>query len=585
MSSNPRILPTPAARDLPTYTILVDGTALAGSVQVLGVLVQKEAFHIPSAWITLRDGNAAAADFPLSNTDQFVPGKTVEIRAGYHSQEKTVFKGIVVRHGVEARSSGSTRLQVVCKDAFVKTTLVPRRKYFTEKKDSEAAEEIVQAYSGLQIDAPATAVKHPELIQYDATDWDFIACRAEANGRLVLVDDGKMTLAVPDFDQEPVLELQFGATLLEFEAEMDARDQIGSLKTNTWNYTDQAIADADAAEPTFAEQGNLDADDVAGALGAEALWQHGGKLAQEELQAWADAALLKRRMAKIRGRARFNGNADVKPGALLDLAGVGERFNGKAFVTGVSHRLQDGSWITDVQFGLSPRWFVQEFETGQPAAGGLLPAISGLQIGIVTGLEGDKDSEERILVRLPVIDPAAEGARARVLSLDAGDKRGFYFRPEIGDEVVVGFLNNDPRQAVVLGSLHSSAKPIPGIFTTQDTNHLKGYVSRSEMAMMFDDEKKIFSLKTPAGNKLVMDEDQKSLTIEDQNGNKIVLDADGIRIESSKDLVMKAAGDVKIEGVNIEAKASAQLKASGSGGVEVSSSATAVLKGSIVQIN
>jgi hypothetical protein len=40
-----------------------------------------------------------------------------------------------------------------------------------------------------------------------------------------------------------------------------------------------------------------------------------------------------------------------------------------------------------------------------------------------------------------------------------------------------------------------------------------------------------------------------------------------------------------MEGVNITVSADAQFKAEGSAGVEVSSSANAVLKGAIVQIN
>ena len=46
-------------------------------------------------------------------------------------------------------------------------------------------------------------------------------------------------------------------------------------------------------------------------------------------------------------------------------------------------------------------------------------------------------------------------------TLDAGKERGTFFRPEIGDEVVVGFLNDDPRHPVILGMCHSSAKPAP----------------------------------------------------------------------------------------------------------------------------
>ena len=49
--------------------------------------------------------------------------------------------------------------------------------------------------------------------------------------------------------------------------------------------------------------------------------------------------------------------------------------------------------------------------------------------------------------------------------------------------------------------------------------------------------------------------------------------------------VIKASGDVNIEGVNVTNSANAQFKAEGSAGAEVSTGATAVLKGSIVQIN
>jgi len=64
-----------------------------------------------------------------------------------------------------------------------------------------------------------------------------------------------------------------------------------------------------------------------------------------------------------------------------------------------------------------------------------------------------------------------------------------------------------------------------------------------------------------------------------------VLDSNGIMLESASDIVLKAPGDVIIEGTNAEIKASASFKAEGGSGAEVSTSGQAVLKGSIVQIN
>ena len=155
--------------------------------------------------------------------------------------------------------------------------------------------------------------------------------------------------------------------------------------------------------------------------------------------------------------------------------------------------------------------------------------------------------------------------------------------PEIDDEVLIGYLNDDPRNPVVLGMLHSSAKPAP--LTASDDNHEKGIITRDELKVLFNDDLKSLELSTPKGNKALLSEDEGGISVEDENGNKITLSSDGIVIESVKDLVLKATGDVKIEGVNIEAAAQAEFKAEGSAGAELSTSAIAVLKGSLVQIN
>ena len=78
---------------------------------------------------------------------------------------------------------------------------------------------------------------------------------------------------------------------------------------------------------------------------------------------------------------------------------------------------------------------------------------------------------------------------------------------------------------------------------------------------------------------------QGIIKIEDENSNIITIDSNGIKMESAGNIELKASGDVKIAGTNVSIKASAQFKAEGSAGVEMSSGATAILKGSIVQIN
>ena len=280
---------------------------------------------------------------------------------------------------------------------------------------------------------------------------------------------------------------------------------------------------------------------------------------------------------------QYRTSSDIKPGMTVALRGLGARFNGKAYVTAIRHEISSGTWFTHAQFGLNPTFFHEKPDISAPPAGGLLPAVSGLQIGIVTQLKEDPDGEDRILVKMPLISNADKGIWARVATLDAGKERGTFFRPEIGDEVILGFVNDDPRDAVVLGMLHSSKNAAP--VKAKDENHIKGLVTRSKMKVMFDDEKKIITIETPAGNKVVISEDDKSITTKDQNGNESKMSDEGISVKSPKDIKIEATGDVSIKGKNVKVEAQMNFEAKGSVGAKLEGGAQAVVKGGTVMIN
>ena len=199
----------------------------------------------------------------------------------------------------------------------------------------------------------------------------------------------------------------------------------------------------------------------------------------------------------------------------------------------------------------------------------------------MAALEGDPQGEERIQVNLMGDESAP--IWARVALPYAGDGRGLVFLPEIGDEVLVGFMDGNPSEAVVVGALHASGAASPT--SKSDDNNIKGIVTREGIKLEFDEEKKHVVVETPGGNRITVSDDEGGILLEDQNGNKVTLGSDGIALDSAKDVSIKAKGDVKIEGTNIEASAKAQLTVKGSGSAEISSSGNTVVKGSIVQIN
>ena len=579
-----RAIPTSRPTTVLTTLIKVNGIDMPEKYKTEAIAITHEVNRIPTAKLVIIDGTASGEKFEASNDIMFVPGSEVEIKAGYQSDNHLLFQGIIIKHNIKVRSNGSSVMVIECRDKTIKMTIGKKNKYFSEVKDSEAIEEIVSSYSGLSIDAQATDVTQKQLVQYDCTDWDFMLSRADVNQRLCIVDNGKINIKTPDLTPSPVLTLVYGASILELDLEIDARLQQTQVTTFAWNSDDQEVAEQLMDNPNISVAGNITADELAAATAPSAYeLKHGGELPEQELEAWGNSLWIKRQLAKVRGKVNFKGTHEVKTGNIIELQGVGNRFTGKLFVSGVQHQISAGDWQTVTQVGLNPDWFTDLYDVSSKPASGLLPAINGLHTGIVTQLENDPDAKNRIKVFLPIIHKGEEGIWTRVATLDAGKERGSFFLPEIGDEVIVGFINDDPRNAVLLGMVNSSAKPAPVKAT--DTNHIKGFVTRSKIKMLFDDENKSYTLETPGGKKLVLDDNANEIRIEDNNGNKLVMDSNGIKIESNGKIEMKAAMDFNTEGMNLTSKANASFKASGTTSAELSSGVNTVIKGTMVQIN
>ncbi|WP_161887917.1 type VI secretion system tip protein VgrG [Pontibacter russatus] len=587
------LIPNPSRHDVVSFTILVNGTVINPAYEVLALSVTKEINRVPFASLVIRDGTAAEQDFEISNADTFVPGNKLKIKLGLDGDNTQVFQGIILRHAVKVRANGNTELRIECRDEAVKMTIGRRNHYYENLTDSELFDELIGRYKGLKSAPAATSPTYKEIVQHHVTDWDFMLLRAEANGMLVQVEDGTVKIAKPDTTVSPVLQVTYGSSILEFEAEINAQTQLKSVKASSWDHSNQQLFDADTSEAaTFQESGNIEGSELANAVSPDFFeLHHSGFLQEQELQNWVDGMMLRSRLSKIRGRAKVTGFAGIRPGDMVKLAGVGDRFNGKAFVTAVRHDVGNGTWDTHIQFGLDPeRYGRLHPDTNDLLSAGLMGAVHGLQIGKVVQLENDPAGEDRILVRVPVIDRNGPGIWTRVASLDAGANRGAFFRPEINDEVVVGFLDDDPRHAVVLGMLHSSNSPAP--IAAQDVNHEKGFTTRSGMHLQFNDDTKTIAIDTPAGNSVRLDEQGRKIEIADQNGNKVTLDTTGIKLESPLNIELKA-------GVNLTLSAGASLtiggtslsvKADGNVGIEgaftkLSAQGITEISGSLVKIN
>lgn len=594
--------PYPTDTSLVTFTVKVAGAEIDGTIQVASIDTWTAVNKVPKARLVLYDGSAPDSDFKLSDGKTFLPGAKVEISAGYHGQESTIFTGVIVKQGLEIDQAQSSRLTVEITDEAIRMTLARKTVLFQKVTDGDLIGTLI-GNSGLAKDVASTSTTYAEVVQYYATDWDMMLTRAELNGFVVTADAGKVSVKAPDTQQAPVLRVEYGDSILDFNAEMDAATQLSpsAIKSYGWDYGTQKLVEAGPGPVSVREQGNLSSARLAKVFDVQAFAQQtGGSIEQTAAKDWSSAELLKSKLSKIRGSVRFQGSGLVKPGKTIELAGLGDRFNGTAFISGVRHQIRDGVWTTAVSFGLAPQWFAADApHLAAPGASGQLPPVKGLQTGIVKQVSKDPDNEFRVLVSLPLLQDDSKGVWARLGTFYASKGFGAVFYPEVGDEVVVGFMNEDPRYAVILGSVYSKGRA--PLYPPDDQNTKKAVTTGSKLEITFDDKDRVIQIKTPKNQLITLDDKAGEVTIRDSNRNTVSLSQGGVKIDSASDINITAKGNISIEAggnLTLSAKANASMEglqvthnakskfsANGTGSAEVTASGMLTIRGALVKIN
>lgn len=602
-----------------TLMVSVDGKQIPDVMVVSEVEVVKEVNKIPYARITLLDGDPREQTFPQSEESVFEPGKELEVKVKHDptGQDNSIYKGIIIEHGIRLTRFGGSMLVVMCRDAAYGLTVGRQNKIFAEKKDSDIISEVIKD-SGVKstADVEATKCKHEKIIQYYSTNWDFIQSRADANGLVTIINDGKISIKKPTVSEKTDIVVNYGLDLIDLDIKMDATHQYTEVQSNFWEYTKQEIDNTSGKKPTVNKQGNLDSGKLGKAIKPKELVHISGHVSKEATQAWADAVYQRGHLSRIRGRAKFVGSEKIEVGKTIELASLGARFNGDAYIGKITHSVKDGQWFTEVGLGISPLSHLETYPSATPLpAGGSIPGIFGLHHGVVTKIHGDPKGQYRVMVQIPIVDgKKGEGVWARMSQTYSTEDCGMVFFPEIGDEVILGFIDGDPTYPVILGSLYSNKQAI----TTEAThdpaekNIFKAMsFNKGKMRIEFADDPGKNNLKLITEDKMVvsLNDDEDSITIEDPvNKNKLVMDPKGttltvdkdltidvkgeIKMTGKKNIAMKATQDIKGEGMNVQFKGKvafkaegAQFEIKGSGMGKVDGGGMLTLKGGMVMIN
>lgn len=193
--------------------------------------------------------------------------------------------------------------------------------------------------------------------------------------------------------------------------------------------------------------------------------------------------------------------------------------------------------------------------------------IYGLVVGLVTNIQ-DPEKLGRVKVKFPWLHDSVESWWARIAYPMAGKERGYWWLPEVDDEVLVGFEHGDVRFPYIVGALHNGVdKPpqtndITGSFAGVDCgggayptggqdfngdgkNDLRFIRSRSGHLLIFDDtngKEKITIADKTGAHRIEIFTDKKKIVITSSDGDIELFAKEKIKV-CCKDLVVHTNND------------------------------------------
>ena len=537
---------------------------------------KNELGHIPWAEFEFKDGDPALGDFELSSANLFDPGRVIRIVHRSREQDTELFKGSVIKQNVSARSAHFT-LNVTCRHAAYKMTLsrnsrfhhntilksAEGQKEIETLKDEAVFEALLEPYEltlkVAEADREKVSAEHESLLQYDCSDWDFLQLRAEANGLMCYVKDQEILLHTPAIKGEGK-PLHFGDNLLELDLDLDARNTTQKVHTTSWNVADQKTRTNASDDDPIETPGQKSAQELASEAGADTryLW-HMGDINEQEARNWSAAHHQRQSLSSIRGLAVTEGSITIEPGQTVQLKKIGDKWDGRAFVSAVSHSIESGVWLTQVHIGLDEQTHAEKFQIHTSPAANLTTGMSGVMLGTVLGYRISASGHELIEVNVfSSADDTGDDKRtllARWTSSYAGQKGGLTMRPEPNDEVLLTFVNDDPRFPIIVGSLYNENAPRWETASDGAKQKEKGFYLNTEddkgWEIYFSEDEKTLCVKSPNGQQLQVEDEGSSggkISLEDTNSNQILMDSNGITISSDKAITLKSnQQDVVIE--------------------------------------
>ncbi len=531
----------------------------------------EESLHLPAmftllvhnSYLPTNENNPDYQPWRYEKQKLFEVGK--KVRLGFISSTtqdqnfKKEFKDYLIEGeitAIEVHFNDKTEAPIVVRGYDISHRLHRGRynRSFLNMTDSDIVSKIAQE-SGIKIGKiDPSGEPYEYVFQQNQTNMEFLRERAARIGFELYVqsdqEDQKINFCKPE--SEDSLQLKWLLDISNFSTRMTSAEQVNKVEVRYWDYANKKLRTAKAQkENVITNTGN--------GVGSDSSTKFNNS--QPPVMTVVDKPSFSDKQAEIMAQAlcdelggefvyadaKGQGNPKIRPGKVVSLEGMGDRFSGKYYVTETRHFYTQRTYTT-------------EFSVRGLRAGNLFTTISPqlhLQpgqtflVGIVTDNK-DPKGLGRVKVKFPTLTEQHTSNWARVVAPGAGQNRGFDCLPEVLDEVLVGFEHGDIHRPYIIGGVWNGEDNSPenvndSIDQQGDVKkvRLRTFKTRTGHTLQFVEKDKSASktgirVETVYGHKIYLNDSDKSIEITTTDGHSIKMD------DKNKSISINSIGSIDI---------------------------------------
>ena len=353
----------PTGHYAPDFLIEIEGEPLDSESKgdLLSLKIVMDIENMTSAEVTLNNWNDKTFWFKYSDQGGLYVGNRVHIQLGYAARKLSMLRGRINSLAPEFPSSGSSTLNLAIHDNM--QCLKDRRpaegeeRQFRDMTDGAIAQAIASR-NDLATDIDEYVVEHAEVVQGDLDDAQFLMQRARRTDSECYIyvdpDTGDDTLRFGQPRDErrgnriTSHDFALGETLRSFSPTLTMSNQVSQVTVRGWNEDEmESIVATATAQDVADANGNTGPGNAQSACGNREDVVIGAAVRTvDEAQELARALLRRRAYEFITGKGTIIGLPDLRPGDVITLSGLGDRFSGTYYAKRVEHELGSNGYIT-----------------------------------------------------------------------------------------------------------------------------------------------------------------------------------------------------------------------------------------------